>query len=491
MRLTAKLVTMLVVAMAIMLAIDGYLAIRRDVAHFEEMSRLRADFFVEVMRVLWRSGPKGPKEVLALIQRINQRQEIVHFGYVDLRKGLDPELKKWLDEPRRKAVTRGELVSAYHSDREGNQRYYMFALVTLTKEGKGQQLVGVEMSFEPWPYSSPRLRGVILHILMMTGLMILLGAMFVYFLGREIVGRPLNRLIEKTRRIGSGDLSEPLLLRGKDELSELARALNQMCKQLDKSQEKARREETARMAAMEQLRHVDRLRTVGGLASGMAHELGTPLNVVSGRAGLIASGKLATGEVRASAEAIKAESQRMATIIRQLLDFARRSTPQRTDVDVRQIADQTVVLLDALARKQQVTLDLVGDATSVPAHVDPGQIQQVLTNLIVNGIQAMPEGGRIAIDVRHVMASPQTADQAEERAYVRIDVKDEGSGIAAEDIEHLFEPFFTTKEIGEGTGLGLSIAYGIVEEHAGWIDVWSEPGEGSLFSVYLPKEPNS
>lgn len=487
MRLTAKIVTVLVVAMAVLLAVDGYFAIQRDVAHFEEMSRLRASFFVHVLRGLWNSGTQGRREALRLIQRVNGEQNLVHFSLGDLQ---DPRLLQWLDARKRLSVVRGELVAAYHTDSDGNQRYFMFALLSAEREGGDEPRVGLLMSFRPWPYASPRLRGVVLHILLMTGLMILLGAMFVYFLGTEIVGRPLNRLIEKTRRIGEGDLAEPLVLRGKDELSELARALNRMCDQLAQSQEKARREEAARMAAMEQLRHADRLRTVGGLASGMAHELGTPLNVVSGRAGLIASGKLSDEEVRASAQAIKAESQRMATIIRQLLDFARRSTPQRTDVDVWQIIRQTIVLLDALARKQRVTLELTGDEAPVAAHVDAGQIQQVLTNLIVNAIQAMPEGGQVSIGVGAVTTAPRGSDPSQQRDYVRIDVRDEGAGIAEEDIEHLFEPFFTTKDIGEGTGLGLSIAYGIVEEHEGWIEVESEPGHGSLFSVYLPRNPN-
>jgi two-component system, NtrC family, sensor kinase len=121
-------------------------------------------------------------------------------------------------------------------------------------------------------------------------------------------------------------------------LSQLATALNQMCRQLDDQQQRIRSETAERLAAMEQLRHADRLKTVGRLAAGIAHEMGTPLNVVSGRAGLIASGKLSDEEIQQSALTIKAEADRITGIIRQLLDFARRRSPQRNQIDLRDVA---------------------------------------------------------------------------------------------------------------------------------------------------------
>jgi signal transduction histidine kinase len=213
--------------------------------------------------------------------------------------------------------------------------------------------------------------------------------------------------------------------------------------------------------------------------------------VVAGRAGLIASGKLPEGEIVDSAEAIKAEADKMTAIIRQLLDFARRSTPQKAPVDLRQIARETIDLLSPIAGKHQTTLSLVDGREPAVAMLDFAQIQQVLTNLILNAIQAMPDGGRVQVDVgrRHVR-TPE-GHEAEEGDYLRIGVEDQGEGISEENIEHVFEPFFTTKGVGEGTGLGLSIAYGIVSEHGGWIDVASQPGKGSCFSVYLPQGEGS
>ena len=128
---------------------------------------------------------------------------------------------------------------------------------------------------------------------------------------------------------------------------------------------------------------------------------------------------------------------------------------------------------------------------SLIASVDPDQIQQVLTNLMVNAIQAMPDGGAVQVAIRRERARPPEDHEADQGDYFCIEVKDEGEGIPQEDLPHLFEPFFTTKEVGEGTGLGLSIAYGIVLEHGGWIDVASQPGQGSRFLAYLPQESST
>ena len=186
---------------------------------------------------------------------------------------------------------------------------------------------------------------------LLIGGMALLSGLLAAALGVRFVGQPLRRLMEKTRRIAAGDLQGPIHLGTRDELAELGESLNAMCEQLAESQGKIREETAARIAAMEQLRHADRLKTVGRLASGIAHELGTPLNVVSGRAGLIASGKLTADEVAQSAAAIKAEAEKMTKIIRQLLDFARASTPHKTAVDLRQVVAQTVDLLRPLGRE--------------------------------------------------------------------------------------------------------------------------------------------
>ncbi|MCA9103389.1 MAG: HAMP domain-containing histidine kinase [Planctomycetales bacterium] len=331
-------------------------------------------------------------------------------------------------------------------------------------------------------------RDAIHRALWLIASMVLSTAVVSLAVGVRFVGRPLQQLVTKTQQIADGKLDEPLELHTHDELSDLATSLNGMCEKLSASQRAVEEEAAARVAALEQLRHADRLQTVGRLASGMAHELGTPLNVVAGRANLIASGRLSAAEVVESAEAIKSQADRMTPIIRQLLDFARRGAPSRSRADLVQLVRATAHMLGGIAAKNNVQIVEPEQAGPVLVHVDEGRLQQVLTNLVVNAVQAMPRGGTINLDVYQKKARRPGAAECLERDYYCIDVQDTGDGIDPANLDQLFEPFFTTKGSGEGTGLGLSIAQGIVEEHGGWIAARSQPGQGACFTVYLPVE---
>jgi two-component system, NtrC family, sensor kinase len=309
-------------------------------------------------------------------------------------------------------------------------------------------------------------------------------------IGAYFVGRPVRSLVAKARRVGAGDLTGPLSLRQRDELGVLAEEMNAMCERLAQSHEEVVAATGAKIAALEQLRHADRLNTVGKLASGIAHELGTPLNVVSGRARMIASGGLEAKEIEESAQTIVGQTQRMAKIIRQLLDFARRRGAQKAPESLTDLARRTVALLSPIADKRGAELILIEpEGEPVYADIDATQLEQALTNLVVNGIQAMPHGGAVMVRVAREKASPPVDHGGPEGDWIVVEVRDQGVGMSSETRSHVFEPFFTTKPVGEGTGLGLSVTYGIVQEHGGWIDVESELGTGSRFRVYLPAEP--
>ena len=148
---------------------------------------------------------------------------------------------------------------------------------------------------------------------------------------------------------------------------------------------------------------------------------------------------------------------------------------------------QTIDMLRPIAEKNHVELDEVRADEPAIGEIDAGQIQQALTNLTINAIQSMPKGGKVDFAVSRRMASPSDSGDHPPSAYYGIEIRDCGTGIAEEHMSQLFEPFFTTKAVGEGTGLGLSIAYGIVQEHGGWIDVTRRIGEGSCFTVMLPE----
>ncbi len=305
---------------------------------------------------------------------------------------------------------------------------------------------------------------------------IVASALLVHLAGWLLLARPLAPIIAKIHRVGQGDLTGPLALVRRDELGTIGRELDEMCARLSALQARASEEMEARIAALEQLRHADRLGTVGKLASGVAHELGTPLNVVSARAKMIVRGESDGEEITEDARVIVEQTVRMTRIIRQLLDFARPRRPAREASDLRALAGSILSMLAPLAARTRVELALVA-GEPVEAEVDVGQIQQVMTNLVMNAIQAQPGGGRVEVSV----------EGGAERAVLR--VTDHGPGIPEDAKGRIFEPFFTTKPVGEGTGLGLSVVHGIVQEHGGSIEVSSD--EGTTFTVELPRGASS
>jgi len=341
---------------------------------------------------------------------------------------------------------------------------------------------------EPFTFEQEHLAARIPRKLATVAAMVLLCGIVAWRVGVRVVGRPVQQLIDKANRIGAGDFSNPIEVDGPGELADLAAALNATAEMLAESERRLAAESGARIAALEQLRHADRLTTVGKLAAGLAHELGTPLNVVSGRAQMIATGENDGPEdVVRSARVIRDQSERMTRIVRQLLDFARLRTGRRSPTEIGRLARETIGFLMPFAAKHGVQIAYVS-AEPIELRLDADQIQQALTNLIVNAVQASARGSEVTVRVltreRDAAADPRRPAGR----VALIEVEDAGAGISAEHLPTIFDPFFTTKPVGEGTGLGLSVVLGIVEEHGGWIEVASEPGRGSRFSVLLPME---
>jgi len=249
-------------------------------------------------------------------------------------------------------------------------------------------------------------------------------------------------------------------------------------------------EDTSERKRLEaQLRQAQKMEAIGRLAGGIAHDFNNLLAVIMGHSDLI-KGVLRKGDALAhDVEQIRRASERAATLTRQLLAFSRRQFLQTQVIDVNTLVGNLATMLRRLIGEDvQLELRLDPDAGRVSA--DPGQLEQVVMNLMVNARDAMPKGGRVILET-----APAVLDQAfvvahpgsTTGAHVRLSIHDTGSGMGPDVLSHLFEPFFTTKEPGRGTGLGLSTVYGIVKQHRGYIDVQSEPGRGSTFGVYLPR----
>ena len=315
---------------------------------------------------------------------------------------------------------------------------------------------------------------------------ILLACTFaVHGLGIWYVGRPIQRLRDRLRAVAAGDFDSHVALRQNDEIGDLAREIDAMCTGLAEARQQLATETDARMTALDHLRHTDRLTTIGQLAAGVAHELGTPLSVIAGRAEMIVSGEAAGERATASARVIVEQTNQMTALIRQLLDFSRHRGPRFGLVSVRAICARTADMLSIMARRRHITLatELGDDPLLVSA--DEHQIQQALVNLLVNAMQTTPEGGRVEVTTGE-RRTHRPGDGTPEGDFVCLTVTDNGPGIPAENLPRLFEPFFTTKDPGEGTGLGLSVTQGIVRDHGGWIEVESQVGVGSRFAIWLP-----
>jgi two-component system NtrC family sensor kinase len=317
-----------------------------------------------------------------------------------------------------------------------------------------------------------------------------LAGVVTFVIVQGLVGRPLARLAFLARQIGSGDLSARAKVpRGKHEVAVLAREMNRMVERLHEARVALEELDAERVTALEQLRHADRLRTVGQLASTLAHELGTPLNVVSGHARLIEQEAGVPVEAVTSAREILEQSTRMTRILKDLLGFARRRGTRKETRELRSLAIDAARTIEPLARKHRVSIFVEREGAGVRVTADPQQFMQVLTNLLTNAMHAMPEGGEVRIMVDELTAEPPTGIHARSGHYARVTVIDSGVGIDPEDIPHLFEAFFTRKPESEGTGLGLAVVEGIVREHEGWVEVHSERGQGSRFEVFLPPAP--
>ncbi|MCA9704881.1 MAG: HAMP domain-containing histidine kinase [Myxococcales bacterium] len=333
------------------------------------------------------------------------------------------------------------------------------------------------------------LQARVVRLIFTTVAMALLGVGIAVALGRRYVAGPVRALCERAAQIGRGELPPPLTPSGRDELAQLALAMNAMARELAVSAQRVRDETDARIAALEQLRHAERLATVGQLAAGIAHELGTPLNVVGARATMIEqglrSGEEAQADLERYAAVIREQAARMAGIIRQLLGFARRQVGQPAELDLGAVARGVTELVRPLADRRGVALELDLPPTA-PIRGDRAQLEQVLTNIVVNAIQACAEGGRVQVSVARSAETPPPDVAPAPHGFVCVRVCDDGAGISATNLPQVFEPFFTTKDVGQGTGLGLSVAYGIVRDHGGFIEARSREDEGSTFFAYLP-----
>ncbi|MBD3392643.1 MAG: PAS domain S-box protein [Chitinivibrionales bacterium] len=254
----------------------------------------------------------------------------------------------------------------------------------------------------------------------------------------------------------------------------------------DISDQKRAEREKERMEA--QLRQAQKMEAVGRLAGGVAHDFNNLITAITGYSDILLKELKEGDPMRADIMEIRQAGKRAAALTRQLLAFSRNQPLEPHIVDLNGLVSGIERMLKPIIGEDiELVLDTAPDLARVKA--DTGQVEQVIMNLAVNARDAMPGGGRLAIATRNVHIGPhhvRVFPESRQGLFACLSIRDTGAGIPDTVRSHIFEPFFTTKEEGKGTGLGLSVAYGIISQHGGWINVYSEPGHGAEFKVYLP-----
>jgi signal transduction histidine kinase len=303
--------------------------------------------------------------------------------------------------------------------------------------------------------------------------------------GYRWIFKPIRELYEGSSRVAHGDFDFRLDLDQQDEMGELADSFNKMTVRFQEIKNDLDRQVRDRV---KQLVRSERLAGIGFLAAGVAHEINTPLTGISMVAESLIMRKdslLAQmpeeerDDLLEDLETLLTESRQCRAITKKLLEFARGEGDTRSEFDITQAINEVIHLVSHLGKYRSYSLKFEHET---PCYIEANrsEMKQVILNLVANGLEAMKEGGELAVELR------------EETDQIEIKIIDQGSGMTDDVLEHLFEPFFTHAKPGEGTGIGLAITHRIVADHGGTIEPTSDgPGQGSTFHIHLPKNTTS
>lgn len=326
-----------------------------------------------------------------------------------------------------------------------------------------------------------------------------------YLLNRRIA-KPLNDIADASEKIADGDLSQRVDDYGKNELGQLSRSFNEMADRVADHVGYLQRVNRDLKATKQELIRSEKLASVGRLAAGVAHEIGNPLGAILGYTDMMLKGVEDDSVRQDFLERMDKELKKIDLTIRELLDYSRTSTLEVGETDVNKVVSETLSLASHQKGFEKLNLELILGENLPLVLVDAGQLQQIMMNIILNGVDAMPDGGNLTVvtetrkikddTVKFVSRrrkdddfhgfSIKTGDKDKEKEMVDISFVDNGMGIEEDSVSKIFDPFYTTKEPGSGTGLGLSISQRIVETFNGRIEVQSEAGRGTKFTVSLP-----
>jgi signal transduction histidine kinase len=478
MRLVTKLALALVAGVFVVVAVFTALRVRGEIELFDADAR-RDQRLIAVTAGAALAQSRTREDAIRLAKRVDASRDNMEIRFVSFDPAAPEDLRPAVAPASGEELTRGSWKQVVQQ-LDGRAGDYLVTYIgaPVVDEPRG----AIQLVESLAPRAAYVYRGIWSVIGSSLAVLAVCG-LIVASIGARMVGKPVAELIGATRRIGAGHFEVPEIAARKDEFGEIARAMGSMSSELEAARLRTQAETEARLAALEQLRHAERLATLGQLASVLAHELGTPLNVVAGHAKMIGSGRLDTSGVQESSEAIGAQCERMTKLVRRILDYARPKPAKRLWIDASEVVAKAGELLAGLAQQRKVKLALPAGAEQVRVFADPEQLHQAITNLVMNAVQASRPGQSVDLGVSSAVRTDREPDR-----FAVLSVTDHGRGIPDEVRERMFEPFYTTKAPGEGTGLGLSVVADVVREHGGFVEVVSKPEEGSRFLIHLPLE---
>jgi signal transduction histidine kinase len=472
MKLLPKLALALLAGVFLVVAAFTSLRVHSEIRLFDKDVRRDQRLIASTAAALARSLTR--EEALRVADRVDASREDVKVRFVSLGVAPPPGLRALIEPPGGRVLQPGAWIQLVQRLEPSGPEYLLtYAGAPVLDDPHGAIELAESLAARS-TYISQGVWSVVISGFALLAVCFLIVAS----IGARMVGQPVAELTSAVRRISAGEFDVLQNIDRSDEFGELARALRSMSMALATARERTKQEADARIRAAEQVQHAERLATLGKLASVLAHEIGTPLNVIAGHAKMLATGRVRGDAASESSSEIVIQCERMTQIVRRILDYARRRRPRRIRVRAKDVVMQSRDLLASLAAERNVLVRFQATETEDALFADPDQIRQAVTNLLINAIHASRAGSEVELTVGR-----GTRDG---RGFVVITVQDQGAGIGPAERTRIFEPFFTTKQPGEGTGLGLSVVSDIVQEHEGLIDWYSEEGKGSTFHIFLP-----
>ncbi|MGA2964775.1 MAG: ATP-binding protein [Terriglobales bacterium] len=519
--ISAKLIGALLAAMVVIFALLGYLVIRLHRQHLEAATLVSAERVSDVIRrsttyYMLRNDREG---LYRAIQTMADEPGMVKVRILDpegrISYSTDPtEVSRVLDK-------RAEACYSCHNQSQPLARLNRPDRFRTYRDPSGQRVLGIITPLENQPACSnaechahpagQQVLGVLdtnlslakadeqlssssAYMISYTAGAVLVVAILSWLFVWRVVGEPIKALKKGTEHLSQGELGYQIKVQSRDEVGDLAHSFNDMSLQLHAANEelvswaktledRVEHKTNELRRAHDHVLHVEKMASIGKMAAVVAHEVNNPLSGILTYAKLIrkwvGSGQAAEDkreEAMQCLELIASESRRCGELVKNLLTLSRTAPMNVQSTDLRAVIDRCLMLVRHQLELGGIHLQLNFAEGLPPIPCDPAQIEQVLIALIMNAIDAMPRGGNLWIDTKLNYDGTEIA----------IEVRDDGAGIAPDVLPQIFEPFLTTKESGHGVGLGLAIARGIIDRHHGRIEVTSQLGQGTTFTISVP-----